>query len=73
MGKTKPANKSNWGSKLLAGQKISRNKVKHKCSPGQLTLWEQCQLSECPEVAEVVKKFVQANRAFDHRCILEVI
>jgi putative transposase len=57
--KAKPASNSNWGSKLLAGRKISRNKGKHKSSPGQLTLWEQCQVSECPQVAEVVKKFVR--------------
>ena len=34
--KAKPAKLSCWGSKLLAGHKISRNKGKHKCSPGQL-------------------------------------
>ncbi len=46
--KAKPAKLSCWGSKLLAGHKISRNKGKHKCSPGQLTLFEQCQVSKCP-------------------------
>ena len=70
--KAKPACLSNWGSKLLAGHKISRNKGKHKSSPGQLTLWGQCQVLECPQVAEVVKKFVLANRAFDGSCINEV-
>ncbi|WP_375515371.1 hypothetical protein [uncultured Nostoc sp.] len=59
--KAKPAKLSCWGSKLLAGHKISRNKGKHKCPPGQLTLFAQCQVSECPQVAEVLKKFVLAN------------
>jgi hypothetical protein len=36
--KPKPACKSYWGSKLLAGHKISRSQGKHKYSPGQLTL-----------------------------------
>jgi putative transposase len=70
--KPKPASKSNWGSKLLAGHKISRNKGKHKSSPGQLTLWEQCQVLDRPLVAVVVDKFIQANRAFDGSWINEV-
>ncbi len=39
----KPASKSNWGSRLLAGHKVKKTKQKHS-SPGQLTLWEQCQV-----------------------------
>jgi putative transposase len=62
--KTKPASKSHWGSKLLAGlyHKTS-GKDKRKSSPGQLTLpWSQCQVSERPEVMEVAFKFIQANK-----------
>ncbi|MEH1849342.1 MAG: transposase [Nostoc sp.] len=70
--KAKPAKLSYWGSKLLAGHKISRNKGKHKCSPGQLTLFALCQVSECPQVGEVLKKFVLANRAFDVSWMNEV-
>ncbi|MCC5656969.1 hypothetical protein LC608_08200 [Nostoc sp. XA010] len=69
--KLKTASKSYWGSKLLAGQKV--HKGKRKCSPGQLALpicnIGQCQVSESPELAEVVQKFVLANRGcrFDLR------
>jgi hypothetical protein len=63
--KAKPASKSYWGSKLLAGFKVSKGK--HKCSVGQLTLWAQCQVSERPEVTQVVEKFVWANRALVER------
>jgi putative transposase len=58
--KAKPACKSNWDSKLLAGHKIRRNKDKHKSSPGQLTLWDLCQVLDRPEVAVavVVDKFI---------------
>ncbi|MCC5628754.1 hypothetical protein [Nostoc sphaeroides] len=59
--KLKTASKSYWGSKLLAGQKI--HKGDRKCSPGQLALpIGQCQVSSSPELAEVVQKFVLANR-----------
>jgi putative transposase len=63
--KAKLASKSYWGSKLLAGFKVVRGK--QKCSPGQLTLWAQCQVSERPEVSQVVEKFVWANRALVER------
>jgi len=59
--KAKPASKSYWGSKLLAGFKVVRGK--QKSSPGQLTRGAQCQVSERPEVSQVVEKFVWANRA----------
>jgi putative transposase len=63
--KAKPASKSYWGSKLLAGFKVVRGK--QKSSPGQLTRGAQCQVSERPEVSQVVEKFVWANRALVER------
>jgi len=58
----KPPSKLNWRSKLLAGHKISQNKGRHFFSPGELALWEQCQVLNRPGVAVVVEKFIQANR-----------
>ncbi|WP_414588787.1 hypothetical protein [Scytonema sp. PCC 10023] len=57
--KPKPACKSNWGSKLLAGHKISRIRNKQKCSPGQLTLWDQVnrQVNTTEELPKLWEEF----------------
>jgi len=62
--KIKTARTSTWGSKLLAGKKLSRKlHYRDKSSPGQLDIW-QCQVSEPkPDLTRVAKKFVRANRA----------
>lgn len=74
--KAKPAKLSCWGSKLLAGHKISRNKGKHKCSPGQLNLFEQCQVSESPQVPEVLKTYptiLKISTSFRKMCLKSLI
>ena len=49
-----------WGSRLLVGLKV-KGKPRKKISPGQMGLWERCQVSERPEVKEVTEKFIRAN------------
>ncbi len=51
---------SHWGSQLLQGLNV-KDKPRKKVSPGQLDLWDRCQVSERPEVREVTEKFIQAN------------
>ena len=54
----KPARKSHWGSKLLAGLKTRLNAKKK--SPGQQSLWDNWNIP-AEEIDEVAKKFVLAN------------
>ncbi|MEH2360306.1 hypothetical protein [Nostoc sp.] len=59
----KTARTSTWGSKLLAGKKLSRKlHRRYKSSPAQLDIW-QCQVSEPTDLTMVANRFVRANRA----------
>jgi putative transposase len=56
--KPKPEKRNHWGSKLLAGMKITK---KGKKAPrGQLSLWEEWEANS-PEIIEVADQFIFAN------------
>ena len=56
--KPKPEKRNQWGSKLLAGMKITK---KGKKAPrGQLSLWEEWEANS-PEIVEVSDQFIFAN------------
>ena len=57
--KPKPERKSHWGTRLLAGIRLSR-RPKKKQSPGQKSLWENWDIP-LEEIQAVTDRFLQAN------------